>query len=597
MRSVFFYPIELAQNALAMLVARAEGVQADDPNALITFADEAGGTASHAFAVTYLGGMDDIEVTDATLAFRARTLPTQVHGFSSAPYGGGVKLTLTKPARLRSVSLACPSPVPALGGGAQLIVQPMDGATPAPPLYAQPPITLGGGLYTSSTRSISVTVRTDGYDVTFNDPPSGTGWLFTLLRSSVDLTKAAPDPSSTSPALTSVKAVTIDAVPTDLAVTLTTSSGAVQVWNHPGPLFPENGVQSIGFAPIARKELKERLKTAAGPTLPLTLSFTSTTAGALTLIPAGAAEGGAHSALDASYTAKPLASDPLTVRLEGSWVPLEVNAPARRPDATVRGVARVKAVHPDKTKAEHLEVNAMTPVADADFAGMGVVVDASLRIAVSSRIEPLLASRTIALAEVRLPLQTTAASEAVVEIHADAAGLPGTLAGKPVVVQLPANARATTAFTLKPPLPVISGGAPLWVVVRCTTGSVFWHAARGARAGDGTARASADGGKTWRPLRDGPASDAAVPFAQLVQRAPDTEALPPVRVRVRATNGAAPVAAELEIGTQGAITFPPAVLDALAHAGGTGKATTTLELASDAVVDLTFSGLELVYTP
>ena len=577
MRNIFFYPAELPAADLERIVRGRFTQTAADPLATIDFPNEPGGSATYSFAVAYDPGMDTIEVTDATFAFQAASRPTEISGFTSANADSGVKLTLGKPARLASVVLISP----ALGATTQLVVRPADGSAPSPPLYAYPAITLGAGMYSSTSRALGVTRLGDGsgYTVTFATPPLGTSWLFQLVTADPDPTKLTPV-APASPLR--IQAVTIDAAPTDLKVTL--SAGAdVPVWNHPGPLYPESGIQTIGFAPIARKQLQDVLKTSTGPALPLTLTFTSTSAGKLTVLRD-------KSALTAVYVAKPLATDPATVRLGGSWVPLNLSAPALRPTGT-RGVVRVK--------PRGQEVNAMTPVADADFDGAGVVVDTGRWIAVSSRIAPRAgapAGSTIALAAVRLPLTSEQAGEVVVEIRADVAGLPGPVAGT-AVVQLVAASSATTSFALKSPVTAVTGGAPLWVLARCTKGSVRWHAARPRRANGAEARVSDDGAKTWRKLDPSGIGGAAIPFAQLVQSAPGGGATS-VRVRVR---GAASAGGAALVANATTTEFPSEVLDALAAAapapGAGGRRTTTIELSSSAVADVTFSGLAFEYTP
>jgi hypothetical protein len=574
MRNVFFYPASLSTVDLDLVVAGLFAKRLDQ----IDFPNEAGGTATHAFAVAYQAGMDTIEVTDATFAFAAASRPTEITKFTVTAVGNGAQLKLGAPARLSSVVLTCASP-PVLDGTTTLLtVRPMDGSTAGPPLFAAPAITLGGGMYSSTSRPLTVVALGDGsgYHVTFPSPPLGTGWLFELMHGNSDPTQLAP----VGPALT-VTSVTIDAAPTDLRVTLSTPAKEIPVWNHPGPLYPENGVQTIGFAPIARQQLQAQLASATGPTMPLTLTFTSSSAGTLTVLPE-------QSALSTLYVSKPLATDPQTVRLGGSWVPLALAAPAQRP-ASARGVVRVKPRGQD--------VNAMTPVADADFGSAGAVVDTARRIAVSTAVAPSAnapAGAAIVLAAVRLPLTSDGDSEVVVELHADAGGLPGSLAGAPVVVQLAAKTSATTAFALKSPVKVITGGAPLWVVARCTKGTVRWHTAVPQPANGAAVRASDDGGKTWRALDPGGVAGAAIPFAQLLQTAAAAGS-PALRVRVPGAGGAH----ALGVGAQGAVQLPSAVLDALAAAapGAGGKATTTIELASDAVADVTFSGLAFVYTP
>ncbi|HEY6234164.1 MAG TPA: hypothetical protein VIW69_03535, partial [Candidatus Elarobacter sp.] len=353
MRNVFFYPAKLPAADLERIVRGRFMQTAADPLATIDFPNEAGGSATYSFAVTFDPGMDTIEVTDATFAFQAASRPTEISGFTSANTDNGAKLTLGKPARLASVVLISP----ALDGTTQLVVRPADGSAPSPPLYAYPAITLGGGMYSSTSRALGLTRLADGsgYTVTFATPPTGTSWLFQLVTADPDPTKLAPVTPATA---LRIQAVTIDAAPTDLKVTLSAGSD-VPVWNHPGPLYPESGIQTIGFAPIARKQLQDELKTSTGPALPLTLTFTSTSAGKLTVMRD-------QSALSAVYVAKPLATDPATLRLGGSWVPLNLSAPALRPTGT-RGVVRVK--------PRGQEVNAMTPVADADFDSAGAVVD------------------------------------------------------------------------------------------------------------------------------------------------------------------------------------------------------------------------------
>ncbi|HEY6237482.1 MAG TPA: hypothetical protein VIW69_20450, partial [Candidatus Elarobacter sp.] len=143
---------------------------------------------------------------------------------------------------------------------------------------------------------------------------------------------------------------------------------------------------------------------------------------------------------------------------------------------------------------------------------------------------------------------------------------------------------------------VVTGGAPLWVLARCTKGSVRWHAARPRAANGAEARVSADGAKTWRKLDPSGVGGAAIPFAQLVQSASGGGASVRVRVRGAASAGGAALVANATT-----TEFPSEVLDALAAAapapGAGGRRTTTIELSSSAVADVTFSGLAFEYTP
>ena len=159
MRSVLFYPASLNELQLSRVVSSMvigspmmQLAGPPDPLNTIEFAHEAGDVATHAFAVTYDAGMDAIEVTDAALAFKVLSYPIAITGFTTAPFpGGGVSLTLkpkpgaaAAPARLRSVVLKCSNPPP-LGDTMRLVVRPLNGTQAAPPLFSDPPITLGSG--------------------------------------------------------------------------------------------------------------------------------------------------------------------------------------------------------------------------------------------------------------------------------------------------------------------------------------------------------------------------------------------------------------------------------------------------------------------
>jgi hypothetical protein len=441
------------------------------------------------------------------------------------------------------------------------------------PLFAADDFPPPGSMFPRALSGMTSTALGGGRFLLRLPSVLGDAWLIQLAigNSAVDLAPQAVP--------ITIRSVTLDGVPENVAVTLATAGGATPLWSNPQMLLPSSGVQDVSFTPLAQKELAAALKSAANNsvTLPLTIKFSSASGGALGIV---------SRTLQARYIVRPLGTTPATLKLAGARAPLTVSAPAGlTPQASAfRLVARCKG----------WELNNGSPEPPLDDPCAGLRVTQANTVAQSARFE----SAVFPLVNVRLYLAAPAAAEAVMELHQDAAGAPAAMIGKPVVKQLDAGFRDWLDFeceaaTFQP------ASTSLWVVLRVTKGEVYWFAADQP----GASLVSLDKGVTWGapdPRLTGSCS-------LLVQLFHDRSSEPMSRAPViRMERGAAPVAADVMQGATAlsprefavdGFTLPQNVLAFYSLQAGNAKIDQKLQLFSRSVLDLRIESAAIFYDP
>jgi hypothetical protein len=573
-----FYSADIGRLDLELAVL---GVTEQPPIDTISFESEAGGDQERNFALPLLPGMDEIVLGEAELAFRVSDLKVDATHSATPVSGGGTRLSLTQPGRLRELVLAY-APTP----DTRLVVRPVQDGKAGPPIFAHDPFPSPGPMFGEILAGMSVTALGDSkYSVVFPDV-AGSAWELALASGgSVTDLKAVATPIS-------VERVAVAAAPTNLSLSLL-GEPPVPLWGNPGTLLPGSGEQSVSFLPIAQRRLSEALKAAkqrssGDPpplTLALTLRFHSDSAAKLDVT---------RRRLSGEYRVRPLGEDPLTVSLAGRPVPITLSAPpALKPD---RGHLTLTA------RLAGRALNGPSAAAGTQVAPAGLLatpersVAARLPIAARDRQDAL-----VPVANVAIFVATPEAAEIVLELRSDAAGKPGSIQAS-AVRQLDGGSSGWVDFLFDTPLQA-PPGETLWAAARLTRGQAFWH----ARAGDsppcglGAPLVSIDRGASWgEPAQKlGPADELLVqafhaldpPFPRPridfeVPPSPDwfVTAVPQGPAEYRAV--------ELEL--------PSAVLDYIASAAplaGTDRSETRISLGSDSVLDLVISDAVLGYEP
>jgi hypothetical protein len=577
--ALFYPPSELSRSQLVQLVAGLLATSVDLD--AIEFDDEAGGSADRELAIRFLPDMDEVVVDAAELRLAARPLQLEITRYTvKANPGGeqGIALVLDQPARLAKVVIDAPDPPL---DKAHLVVRSAQQGGFGPPIFADPPFSLGSPMYKPVLGGLTVTsVAGGGLQI---ELPSvqGSGWLLQYATGD-DATSLQPQPFAPS-----VRRVVVDAAPRGLTLVVPGENGVPDtvLWSFANALLPDAGTQVVSFTPVAQKRLASALGAvgadAADVTLPVPLRFSASSPGKV---------GIEAKTLEAHYVVYPLGKAPTTVSLAGGWTPLALAAPALRPAC---GELRLAAKHKGRV------LNDGSPVPPVAAPSAGIRVDLAHWAAAGASFAPAkgaAAGSLLPLVAVRVALEATAPAEVALEIRADAAGTPGEVHGPPVVRQLQAGADPWTTFELAQPLPLATGGAPVWVSLRTTKGEVRWYTGP-----PGTARISGDSGSTWGEA-DALLLPAAAPLVQLFHAVEEPLAPPSIQLQLgeRALG-------ELELtGPDGrdphefagaSTAVPQAVLDALANAQGDGRVTTEVLLFSRAVVDLVVSTLTLEYDP
>ncbi len=544
----------------------------------LDFPDENGGEVTRELGVPYLAGADDIDVTAASLRFETNLIEQDVTFTAKAnPDGKGVVVTLPRQMYLRTVEISYTAPdAPAAPQSLRTVIRATAGKVPAP-LLASPSFPAAGEMYPPVMAGLAVTGLSNGHSVLRCDGLLGTSWLIQIATAS-------------SP---SVHKVTAQVAPANLRIQMETVQGDVKLWANPGILLPAAGVQEVSMLALGRRQLQALVKQPPGgpppATLPLRIKFQSDSAGSLLID---------DTQLEARYQVMAAGSKPPPLPIGGAWTDLPLTAPARiNPESTSVAL---------RVQLSGRELNAGSPdppVADPS-AGFQVTTDRWL--AVSRPFLPIAgqaAGSVLPLAAIRLYLAADAAAEASLEIRNDAAGNPGPPVSAPIAHRFQPGERGWIEFVPKKPIPVSTGGAPLWLVVRTTRGSVAWYC---AAPSDGTvaadARASTDAGKTWsdaaRPLGAG-----GNPLAQLYHAM--TDPLPAPSVRIFRTGSETPLGelfasatrqSPREFTVEGA-AMPAEVASAFAAASGSGKVTLPFRLYSRSVGTLTVQQAVFVYDP
>jgi len=608
-----FYPPGTAGSDLALLAA---GIDvADLQGDMLSFDGQDGGDVDRELAVPFLPGMDEVVVDAASLSLQAVAREMQVTGFQATPVGDGLVVSLSAPARLARVVFG-PVTFPAdvvseatryenQDAGLQtrpradgietqtlrVVVRPATKQGGAysfgPPAFASPSLPPLGPMFGRMLEGLTVSgVSGGGFQVRLPGP-TGSAWLFQLAAGD-DLKSLTAKKFSAS-----LSAVAIDALPSGITIVAkgATAADDIVLWSNPPPLRPEAGPQDVGFQPAAQRRLSVALG-AAGPgaaTLPLSLRFHSATAGQLAV---------SSKALAATYRVHAVCPDPLRVRLGGAWTPLWLSAPTglRPMGGTAHLVAR----------SLGRELNDGSPVPPLDPPSAGIRVTAALWTAAGVTYLPADGAApgpALPLAAVHLYLQAEGDAEAVVEVRADAAGLPGSPAAT-VVLPVPAGPPGWVEFMLKEPVGLATGGT-VWLVARTTHGTVRWFG-----SGQGQPMMSQDAGRSWAAA-DLALGASAAPLAQLFHASGSVPGVEVAAVAGRTQLGAvrlAPVpgsprefsadialsASALATLTAGGDGVPPPGLGCPPRAG---RAAMALSLFSRTVADFVVSSARLSYSP
>lgn len=588
--SALFYPLSLGTHALEQLVLGIAVLV--DPD-LVDFPAEDGGTVERELAVPFRAGMDAIAVEQAVIAFTVAEKSLAVSDFSVHPAAGdqGVVLALARPARLRKITLTYALPEqPA--GTKRVVLRPAQpsggGFASGPPLLAAPDFPPPGPMYGRVLSGLGLTEAGGDRRVLSLSGLAGQAWHIQLA--------SGEDPAGLSPlaVVPTIEEVVVDGLPLDLAVTLEQTGGQpgdpLPLWSHPGVLLPGSGEQVVSFTPLAERALAAALPSASGPTLPLRLRLSSKSACALRMT---------RTVLDAVYRVSPLPARPTLLRLEGSSAALPLGAPAMR--RAGEGRQRIAIRHLGHA------LNAGSPPPGSRPGAQGVTIDtarqAARRLAVlppTGQQEPAI----VALVLARACLAAREDAEIALELHEDAAGLPGRMLGAPVVRQLGKGPPDWVGFALAEPLE-ITPRSSVWLVLRATKGRLFWFAAPAGQAGEDSATCiSRDKGGSWAApdaALDAALGPSGAPLAQLFHALPPPQPQPSLAL----LRGESVLSADLlaDAARTGPSAFlldgavPSAWLDALAAAPGSGRVETLFHLASADALEITFQDLTLSYAP
>jgi hypothetical protein len=331
----------------------------------------------------------------------------------------------------------------------------------------------------------------------------------------------------------------------------------------------------VSFTPLAQRHLAARLQAApAGTvTLPVPLKFRSHAAGRLEI---------SSKVLEASYVARPFGLDKHTLKLAGDRTELAFDVPS--------GVTPSGNSFRLTVRTRGRERDAASPETPQTPPVHGLQANQSVRIAAAMPAT----GRTIAA--VRLYLAVPEPAEAVLDCHADAAGGPGEVLGKPAVRQLEPSPPGWIDFSL--PAPVSIDGPRLWLALRTNKGAVLWFADATAA---GAPAVSVDQGRTWGVPEFPIAARANLMAQALVPPAGGTGGdTPIVRLEREGTVLDANLLANAIAGSGNEYSVPAARFDvsALGAPSETGaKVTKRFALASALVADVTIEDFVVTYDP
>jgi hypothetical protein len=584
---------QLAQYALGVFEPPAVDV--------VEFDDQDGGVVERELAVPFLRGMDAVVVETARLQLRARPREMEIDDYQVSEASGqpGIVVKLPRTSRLLKIAIDFAVPANLAGQTVRIVVrnaqpQQTGGFTVSPPVYAAPDFDSPGPMFPRPLTGISRTDTSTGAVITF-PRPLGQAWLLQLATGdeAVDLNAIAVNPT--------VRYVRIDAVPQNLTLAIRLASESPQLWNHPDLFLPEAGVQDVDFSPLAQKRLSEMLKEAdpvTAVTLSLGLEFKSDSGGDVSI---------ASRTLDARYHVDAVGADGQTRRLGGDWTPLDINAPAAlRPvhvtaDITVRPTGR--------------ELNGASPDPPLDRPSRGLRVQQNNLVGGAASFAAPLPDRLAdsPLVSVRVYVSANAASEVVLEMRADAAGVPGAPIAPPVVRQLEAGFSGWAEFELASPWTPPAANTALWACLRTNLGEALWYSTPADQPSPGESPipnpesrlVSLDRGASWGAADEKLALNAPL-LVQLFHSVPDPQPEPTVRLHragsllsgnlLRAGSNAPVRQGPREFVLQGA-SLPESVSNLLASAAGSEKVVTAMSLFSRAVADLQITKLLLEYDP
>jgi hypothetical protein len=576
--SALFYPVSFARSDLIDLVRGAI-----DPAVLDTveFEKEDGGESVRQLALPRLPGMDEVEVQQAQFQIQSISREMEISSYTAqqGPANQGVFLSLAKPGRLKKIEVEyTPPPAPPPDQGALHVVvraaqKGAGGLQPGVPLFAADDFDPPGSMFPRALSGMTSTALGGNCFLLRLPSVLGDAWLIQLAigKSAVDLAPQAVP--------ITIRSVTLDAVPDNVAVTLSKPGSETPLWSNPQLLLPSSGVQDVSFTPLAQKELAAALKNAASDavTLPLTIKFSSASGGALGIV---------SRTLQARYVVRPLGTTPATIKLAGARAPFTVSAPAglTPQSSAFRLVARCKG----------WELNSGSPEPPLEDPYAGLRITQANAVAQSARFE----GAVFPLVNVRLYLASPDGAEAVMELHEDAAGAPAAMIGKPVVKKLDPGFRDWRDFECEPTA-FQAALTSLWIVVRVTKGEVYWFASDQ----QGASLISLDKGVTW----GAPDPRLTTRSSLLVLLFHDRSSEPMSRAPViRVESGPAPVAADVMQGATAlspkefamdGFTLPQSVLSFYSRQPGSAKIEQKLQLFSRSVLDLRVETAAIFYDP
>jgi hypothetical protein len=524
----------------------------------IEFRDATGGEASRELAIRYLPGMDEVQVSQAELRIRARTLEVETQDYTTAAgQGGGVVLRLARPGLLKKVVLGYTAPTLQPPATVRLVVRLAEQGSSVP-IFANPGMPSLGAMYGPALPSFRLSQVSNGH---LAELPSvmGSAWLFQLA------TGDTPQDLTPLNVPIGIISVVLDAVPQDLSLTLASAEDVV-LWSNPGLLLPASGEQIVSFAPLAQRHLTEKLKAATDDTAALSASlrFHSSSAGALDIV---------YKSLRAVYVSRPFGTEPKTIRLPGDRTDLSFPVPS--------GVTPQQNSFRLTLKPKGMVRDADSP--ESPIAGPVQGLMANQNIHAAARL-PIASG--VPVTRVRVRLQANEATEAVIEARADVAGSPGEVFGKPAVRQFTPGPAAWFDFAfpepLAPPTPF------LWLALRTNQGGVLWFT---DTMGGATPKLSFDHGRTWG-VPDTPLGPAQNLLAQLfLPDDPDTT--PTVQLR----EGANVHVANLMANAQGGSADTSIPTHLLAAPPASGKTVKHFALASTANADAVIENFVITYDP
>lgn len=559
---------------------------------VIEFAQPEGGTVRRELAVPYLAGMDAVSVSQARLQVRARARTMEADFSVHAAGTPGVVVALPRVSRLWKIGLSFTEPPAAVPPVPVRIVvrsavKQGNEFVAGPPLFADPGFGAPGVMFPPPLAGMFVTRTPAGATLTL-PKLLGDAWLVQLATGDEAVKLTPIDVPLT------VRFVRVDAVPRDLVVNLQLAAEAPQIWGYPDLFLPEAGEHALDFSPLAQKQLTDALsKSTPGQTvtLPVALDFVSSSGGDLAV---------SSRTLDVRYTVDAAGKGGQTLDLGGALAPFVLSAPAALRPASADIGFTVTAL------GRELNAGSGEPSAAVPTRGLCVRQGSLAATRVSFVSGPAELRAVYPLVAVRVFVSSIAAAEAVIEVRADAAGVPGAPIAPAVVRQVPAGASDWLEFELAAPWTPTSAEATLWISLRTNSGDLYWFAPVDEQAPEHTAAVvSLDRGSSWG-APDAKLDAAGGLLAQLFNAVPDPQPEPAVRLQragltladnlLRAPGTVVARTSPREF-TATASALPAPLATVLAQQPGAGKVDTPLLLFSRAVARLQVTAWVLEYDP